>query len=90
MTEPAPLSEPAPPPGSDTSPNDEAPLVPPGNPLRPMAAIVAVLGLVVPFLLMTMDVHWTLSVPVGFAGIVVGAWGALDFAGAFDDSPDTR
>jgi 4-amino-4-deoxy-L-arabinose transferase-like glycosyltransferase len=37
---------------------------------------------------MTMDVHWALSVPIGFLGVVVGAWGVLDFAGTFDDVPD--
>ena len=38
-----------------------------GKPARPARALVALAGLLLPFLLMTMDVHWTLSVPVGFS-----------------------
>jgi 4-amino-4-deoxy-L-arabinose transferase-like glycosyltransferase len=67
---------------------EEEPLLPPGNPLRPLGAIVVLLGLLVPFLLMTTDVHFAFSVPVGFAGIAVAAWGILDFIGAFDDAPE--
>jgi 4-amino-4-deoxy-L-arabinose transferase-like glycosyltransferase len=65
------------------------PLVPQGNALRPWRALVAVTGLIVPFLLMTLDVHWTLSVPAGFVGLLVAAFGILDFAGTFDDEAAT-
>src|SRR6185503_11407614 len=89
MTEPALPPEPVAPSEPETSSTlDEPPLVPLGNPLRPAGAVVALLGLFLPFLLMTMDVHWALSVPVGLAGIFVAAWGILDFIGAFDDAPE--
>jgi 4-amino-4-deoxy-L-arabinose transferase-like glycosyltransferase len=89
------MTDPTPHPDADSN-DPEAPreaeappLVPPGNPLRPTRALVALSGLLVPFLLMTMDVHSALSVPVGFLGIAVGAWAVLDFAGTFDDAPET-
>ncbi|HVR18333.1 MAG TPA: glycosyltransferase family 39 protein, partial [Polyangiaceae bacterium] len=89
MTEPAPPTEPDASLETDTSSSvDDPPLLPPGNPARPARALVAVAGLVVPFLLMTLDVHWTLSVPVGFLSLAVSAFGVLDLAGTFDDTPD--
>jgi hypothetical protein len=66
----------------------EEPIIPPGKPLRPRAAIVVLLGLLVPFLLMTTDVHFALSVPIGFAALAVAAWGVLDFTGTLDDAAE--
>jgi 4-amino-4-deoxy-L-arabinose transferase-like glycosyltransferase len=88
MTEPAPNGEPDALVPSADAPDDEPPLVPRGNATRPPSALVALGGLVVPFLLMTLDVHWSLSVPVGFAGIAIAAFGVLDLSGTFDDAPE--
>jgi 4-amino-4-deoxy-L-arabinose transferase-like glycosyltransferase len=90
------MTDPNPPP-DDHLPNEpespteaeEPPILPPGKPLRPTRALVALAGLVVPFVLMTMDVQWALSVPVGFLGIALGAFALLDFAGTFDDVPES-
>jgi 4-amino-4-deoxy-L-arabinose transferase-like glycosyltransferase len=84
--EPAEPTEPVEPTANEAT--EDPPLVPRGNPPRPSRALVVVLGLVTPFLLMTMDVHSAFSVPIGFLGIVVAAWGVLDLAGTFDDLPE--
>ena len=89
MTDPVQPTEPDASLETDTSSTvDDPRLLPPGNPVRPTRALVAVAGLIVPFLLMTLDVHWTLSVPVGFLSLAVAAFGVLDFAGTFDDTPE--
>jgi 4-amino-4-deoxy-L-arabinose transferase-like glycosyltransferase len=88
MTEEAPPhAADAPAPGAN--PSEDPPLLPPGNALR-VRSLLALLGLLVPFLLMATDAHFSLSVPLGLAGIAAGALGLLDFAGTFDDAPELR
>jgi 4-amino-4-deoxy-L-arabinose transferase-like glycosyltransferase len=64
----------------------EEPLVPPGNALRPRSLLYAVAGLVSLVVLMASDAHFSLSVPLGLLAALIGAFGALDFAGYFDDA----
>jgi 4-amino-4-deoxy-L-arabinose transferase-like glycosyltransferase len=45
---------------------------------------VALAGVLVPFLLMAMDRHWTGSVPLGLLGCLVAAAGLLEVLGTFD------
>jgi 4-amino-4-deoxy-L-arabinose transferase-like glycosyltransferase len=67
------------------APEDE-PLVPPGNPYRPMRLLVALAGLVPVFLLMACDRHFGFSVPLGAAGLLVASFAILDALGTFDDA----
>ena len=67
----------------------EEPLAPPGNPLRPRSLLYAVAGLVALVVLMASDAHFSLSVPLGLVAVLVAAFGALDFAGCFDDASES-
>jgi len=62
-----------------------APLVPPGNALRPFALAAALLPAAVLFLLMSSDRHFAFSVPVGAALTLLVTAAVLDFLGTFDD-----
>ncbi len=64
----------------------EEPLAPSGNALRPRSLFYAVAGLVALVVLMASDAHFSLSVPLGLLAVLVAAFGALDFAGCFDDA----
>lgn len=63
------------------------PLVPPGNALRSRALIYLLSGFSALCVLMASDAHWALSVPCGLLAALVSGFGALDFAGSFDDAP---
>ena len=63
----------------------EPELYPPGNPLRMRGIAFAVGGALPVFLLMASDVHTVASVPFGFLGCLVSAFGVLDLLGTFDD-----
>ncbi len=64
----------------------EEPLAPPGKPLRPRSLLYAVAGLLALVVLMASDAHFSLSVPLGLVAVVLATFGALDFAGCFDDA----
>jgi 4-amino-4-deoxy-L-arabinose transferase-like glycosyltransferase len=64
------------------------PLVPAGNPFRPKSALFAALAALVPFGLMTANIHSPLSVPIGLAGCLVAGFFLLDVLGAFDDESE--
>jgi 4-amino-4-deoxy-L-arabinose transferase-like glycosyltransferase len=66
----------------------QEPLVPPGNPLRPRALAYLLGGSTVLVVSMASDAHSAWSVPLGFLAALVAAFGALDFAGCFDDQPE--
>ena len=70
-------------------PPAEEELAPAGNPLRKLrGTTIAVLGALVPFLLMASDRRWSFSVPLGALGCAVSAFGILDLLGTFDDPPE--
>lgn len=59
--------------------------MPPGNPLRPRALRYLLLGGVGLIVLMASDAHLAFSVPLGLLAALLASFGALDFAGCFDD-----
>ncbi len=65
---------------------DEPPLTPAGNTPRPRKWALAVGALVPLFVLMSTDIHFTLSVPLGVLCCVIAAWAMLDALGTFDDA----
>jgi 4-amino-4-deoxy-L-arabinose transferase-like glycosyltransferase len=65
----------------------EEPLEPHENALRPRSLVYAALGFAALVVLLASDAHSSLSVPLGVLATCVCAFGALDFAGCFDD-PD--
>ncbi|HEV8244859.1 MAG TPA: hypothetical protein VGP93_03790, partial [Polyangiaceae bacterium] len=65
--------------------SSEPPLTPPGNKPRPRKYWRAVAALAPVFVLMTSDMHFALSVPLGLIGCALGAWAILDALGTFDD-----
>ena len=67
----------------------EESLVPPGNAPRPRSLAYLLLGLAGLTLLFSSDAHFALSVPLGLLLALVASFGALDFAGCFDDAPTT-
>jgi 4-amino-4-deoxy-L-arabinose transferase-like glycosyltransferase len=58
---------------------------PPGNALRPRSLGYALVGFAALVVLLASDAHFVLSVPLGLGAALVAAFGALDFAGCFDD-----
>ena len=64
----------------------EEPLVPPGNAIRPRSLLYVVAGFCALVVLMASDAHSALSVPLGLLAALVASFGALDFAGCFDDA----
>lgn len=64
----------------------EEPLATPGNALRPRSLLYVGVGLTALVVLMASDAHFSLSVPLGLVAALVAAFGALDFAGCFDDA----
>jgi 4-amino-4-deoxy-L-arabinose transferase-like glycosyltransferase len=65
---------------------EEEPLAPPGNPLRPRSLLALLGGLSTLCVVFASDAHWVGSLPLGLLATLVAAFGALDFAGCFDDS----
>ena len=68
----------------------EEPLVPLGNALRPRSLVYVALGFVALVILFGSDAHFALTVPLGLALALVTGFGALDFAGCFDDTAQPR
>ena len=64
----------------------EEPLVPPGNAPRPRSLIYAGAGFCALVVLVGSDAHFGLSVPLGLMCALLSGFGALDFAGCFDDA----
>jgi 4-amino-4-deoxy-L-arabinose transferase-like glycosyltransferase len=69
---------------------EEAPLLPLGNPLRYVRGLAVLLfGLAAVFVLMALRQQFRFGVPLGALGVAVATFGALDLLGTFDD-PDER
>src|SRR6187455_795601 len=66
-------------------PEAEPALTPPGNPPRNKRWWLALAALLPWFLLLTTDLHFAFSVPLGFICCAVAAWAILDALGTFDD-----
>ena len=64
----------------------EEPLVPPGNALRPRSLVYFGLGFCGLVVLLASDAHFVLSVPLGLLAALLAGFGAMDFAGCFDDA----
>jgi 4-amino-4-deoxy-L-arabinose transferase-like glycosyltransferase len=74
----------------DAAPSRRPPLLPVGNPLRPLRGSIALLlGVVVAFGIMAFRHPIRLGVPIGALAILVATFGALDLIGSFDD-PEER
>ena len=74
----------------DAADEDEVPLLPVGNPVRPLrGGIPLLVGSFVAFCLMAVGPQLRLGVPLGALAILIATFGALDLAGTFDD-PDDR
>ncbi|HEY4016730.1 MAG TPA: glycosyltransferase family 39 protein [Polyangiaceae bacterium] len=72
------------------SDKDDGPLVPRGNPLRPLrGGVTAFVGSFVAFLLMAHHGQLRWGVPVGCVFAAIASWGVMDLVGSFDD-PDDR
>ncbi|HXK20063.1 MAG TPA: hypothetical protein VNG33_19765, partial [Polyangiaceae bacterium] len=68
----------------------EEPLVPPGNAPRPRSLLYVVGGFCALVVLMASDAHFALSLPLGLLALLLTGFGALDFAGCFDDARATE
>jgi 4-amino-4-deoxy-L-arabinose transferase-like glycosyltransferase len=70
--------------------SEEEPLLPAGNPLRPIrGGLAIVVGAFVAFCLMAVAPQYRFGVPLAALAVFVAAFGVLDLAGSFDD-PDDR
>ncbi len=67
-------------------PEAEPALTPPGNPPRRKQWWLAAAALLPWFVLLTTDLHFALSVPLGFVCCALAAWAILDALGTFDDA----
>ncbi len=64
---------------------EDEPLVPPGNPLRPRSLIALGLGFVALCVSFASDARWSFGLALSLAAAALATFGALDFAGCFDD-----
>lgn len=75
--------------GPNAPPSDPTASPAPGNRVArsrvARGAVAAVLGGAWVLTLMARPGHWSLSVPLGFMGCLVVAWGMLEAVGSFDD-----
>ncbi len=75
---------------SREAPAPPAPLVPVGNRTRPRALAVSLVAAGALFLLMSVDRHFSFSVPLGLVLTLLVTFGVLDFLGSFDDGARSR